>query len=256
MAGSLSIPNTFGAASGNVPASQLDTDFSTISTYVNAREVAIGLIAARPAFGTAGRYYLATDVNGGTLYVDSGTAWVQAASGVTSVGGTLAVSGGGTGQVTLVSGSYLKGNGTSPVTLQSTPLPIADISTGTPTGTKFLRDDGVLAVPSVSAFTPSFTSSELTVTASSVISAAHGLGAVPSLVMVTIRCKTADLGYAVNDEVTMGVYPGANSGALPFFNATTAGLTMANNISIVNKATFVDGTITNGSWRVVVRAWL
>lgn len=86
MSGSLAIPFTFGAASGNVPASRLDTDYATIASYVNAREVTVGLIGARPAFGTAGRYYLATDVGGGTLYVDTGTAWVQAGRSVTTSG--------------------------------------------------------------------------------------------------------------------------------------------------------------------------
>lgn len=88
MSGSLSIPFTFGSASGNVPASRLDTDYSTIATYVNAREVTVGLIGARPAAGTAGRWYLATDVSGGTLYVDTGTTWQQAGAAVTGTGST------------------------------------------------------------------------------------------------------------------------------------------------------------------------
>ena len=82
MSGSLAVPNTFQTQSGNVPASEIDDDFSTIETYVNAREVTVGLIGARPAAGTAGRWFLATDVNGGTLYADDGTSWNQAAAGV------------------------------------------------------------------------------------------------------------------------------------------------------------------------------
>lgn len=85
MPGTLSVPNTFASQSGNVPAAQLDTNYSTIATYVNAREVTVGTIGARPAFGTAGRWYLATDVNGGTLYVDTGSAWTQAAAGVSAI---------------------------------------------------------------------------------------------------------------------------------------------------------------------------
>lgn len=90
MSGSLSVPNTFGTASGNVPASQLDNNYSAIVTYVNAREVTIGLAAARPVAGVAGRYYLATDVGAGTLYVDSGIAWVQAGRSVTTSGRLVA----------------------------------------------------------------------------------------------------------------------------------------------------------------------
>ena len=36
-----------------------------------------GLLAARPAAGLSGRLYLATDVNSGTFYRDTGVAWVQ-----------------------------------------------------------------------------------------------------------------------------------------------------------------------------------
>ncbi len=46
-----------------------------------------GTNAARPAFGNAGRLYFSTDINGGTLYRDSGAAWVQVALGVTEVPG-------------------------------------------------------------------------------------------------------------------------------------------------------------------------
>lgn len=90
MSGTLSVPNSFGSASGNVPASQLDNNYGAIVVYINAREVTVGLVGVRPAFGVAGRYYLATDVSGGTLYVDTGTAWVQAGRSVTTSGRLVA----------------------------------------------------------------------------------------------------------------------------------------------------------------------
>lgn len=82
MAGSLTIPNTFTGQSGNVPASQLDANWSAIANYVNPREVTLGALGSRPAAGTAGRWYCATDTGGGTLYVDTGVGWTQVASGV------------------------------------------------------------------------------------------------------------------------------------------------------------------------------
>jgi len=82
--GSLSIPNTFATQSGNIPVSQLDTNLSTIASYINNREITIGLSGARPSAGTSGRYYLETDVGGGTFFVDTGTAWVQVSPGVTA----------------------------------------------------------------------------------------------------------------------------------------------------------------------------
>lgn len=81
--GTLNVPNTFATQTGNVPASELDDNNSTIETYVNNREVAVGTLATRPAAGTRGQWFLATDTQGGTLYADNGTAWVQAARGVT-----------------------------------------------------------------------------------------------------------------------------------------------------------------------------
>lgn len=91
MSGTLNVPNDFAALSGNVAASKIDADFSTVETYVNAREVTVGLVAARPVAGTAGRWYLATDVNGGTLYADNGTSWNQAGAGVNLASNTSVI---------------------------------------------------------------------------------------------------------------------------------------------------------------------
>lgn len=44
--------------------------------------IAAGTLGARPAAAVAGYLYLATDVNGGTLYRDTGAAWVQVSDGV------------------------------------------------------------------------------------------------------------------------------------------------------------------------------
>src|SRR5256885_5414609 len=83
--GTLVIPQTIAALSaGNQPASLLDQNWTAIQTYINNREVTIGLAAARPAAGTSGRYYFATDTAGGTLYVDTGSAWQQLAPSLTS----------------------------------------------------------------------------------------------------------------------------------------------------------------------------
>lgn len=41
------------------------------------------VIGLRPAAGNAGAVYFATDVNGGTLYIDNGVAWTTVARGLT-----------------------------------------------------------------------------------------------------------------------------------------------------------------------------
>jgi hypothetical protein len=78
------VPNTFATQSGNVPASQLDGNFTALLLGVN-NTFLVGTIAARPAPDGVGngRYYFATDASGGTLYRDNGASWVQVAGAVT-----------------------------------------------------------------------------------------------------------------------------------------------------------------------------
>lgn len=75
MAGTSSVPNVFAAQSGLVPASQLDANWNALTTYINAREVSSGTLAARPA-GVGGQWYYATTAS--TLYFHSGTggSWI------------------------------------------------------------------------------------------------------------------------------------------------------------------------------------
>lgn len=87
MAGSLTIPNTFATKTGNVAASLLDDNWDAVADYVNDREIVSGTLGGRPAAGIAGRFYFANNVNGGTLYFDTGSTWVQIAAPVQSTSG-------------------------------------------------------------------------------------------------------------------------------------------------------------------------
>src|SRR5919197_5869182 len=92
MPGSLAIPNTFATApGGTAPVAQLDTNLTTIRDYINNREGTSGTLANRPVAGTPGRWYVATDVAGGTLYFDTGAAWIQVGSGVQTVSNAYAI---------------------------------------------------------------------------------------------------------------------------------------------------------------------
>jgi hypothetical protein len=91
MSGSLTVPNLIGAQPGpTIQAALFDQNWAAQDAYINTREVTFGLLAARPAPGVAGRYYMATDQNGGTFYGDNGSAWVQLASAVVPPAGTVA----------------------------------------------------------------------------------------------------------------------------------------------------------------------
>jgi len=77
--GTLAIPNVFNPTVGDQPFANLDANFVAVQDYVNVRTPSTGLIANRPPPGNAGAIYLATDVALGTLYVDTGAAWLAVA---------------------------------------------------------------------------------------------------------------------------------------------------------------------------------
>ena len=111
------------------------------------------------------------------------------------------------------------------------------------------------------AYTPSFTSSEQTVTVPSALNVAHGLGSVPSLVRVVLRCKTIEGNYAVNDEImveaTLVETNSSGTGVQVAVDATNVTiLTGQTNIQIKDKVTPATSVaITPGNWRYIVRAW-
>jgi hypothetical protein len=80
--GSLTIPNTIFTQPNPVPTSLLDQNWQAIASYINGHEISFGALSARPVSGVSGRYYLATDQNGGTFYADNGTSWSQLAPAV------------------------------------------------------------------------------------------------------------------------------------------------------------------------------
>jgi len=88
--------------------------------------------------------------------------------------------------------------------------------------------------------------------ASSSTSIAHGLGAVPSAFFVVLRCKTAELGYSIGDEV-------ACMGDLDRFtvtaDATNVVITIGSAISLMRKDTFTSLTLTLANWKYVLRAY-
>jgi hypothetical protein len=99
-------------------------------------------------------------------------------------------------------------------------------------------------------FTASFESSEIAIPSSDgFVTATHGLGAVPKLYSVCLRCKTAEHGYAVGDEVNLGI---ANA----YRTSTDVSVRGNASVTLYNKTTGVYGsTITNSNWKLVFRAF-
>jgi hypothetical protein len=125
----------------------------------------------------------------------------------------------------------------------------------TPNQLKFTNDAGTDF-----GLSPSFISSEQTVTADTTLNVAHGLGAKPSSVVVTLICKTDDLGFvaSTNDEIfySCPTFGSADRGVTWFMDTTNVTLLQASSIPVINASATDSGNITVGNWRWIVRAWL
>lgn len=127
----------------------------------------------------------------------------------------------------------------------------------------YLRANGKALAETVPVIIAAYESAEQTLTLGTAASVAHGLGAVPEIARLALRCKTAELGYSVGDEVEYvgqmgdGTY-GASYGATVFANATNVGFVIGatGGPSILNKSTGVAGAITLANWKGVLRAWI
>ena len=106
-------------------------------------------------------------------------------------------------------------------------------------------------------FSNAFESAEQTVAGNTTLNIAHGLGAVPKIFQVVLRCKTAEMGFSVGDEVAYSYHYVAGVSVIE----TSADATniiinyTGSNTRVLNKTTQADSTITAGSWRFVARAW-
>ena len=102
--------------------------------------------------------------------------------------------------------------------------------------------------------TPTYTSSEIPYVAVAPLVVAHGLGRVPANYQVVLRCKTANNGYAVGDEIQVSGMVGGN---------TQSHVTSANSstISARFRSYYIQDTegaevlLDSSRWRVVFYAW-
>ena len=113
----------------------------------------------------------------------------------------------------------------------------------------------ITTAPSLPA--PDFTSSDQTVAFDTLLDVAHSLGAVPTLVMVFLKCTTANQNYSVGDEVIMASDMGASidRSVTIVMDATNVSIVQGVTIELIDKSTLNSTDITATSWRWVVRAW-
>lgn len=150
---------------------------------------------------------------------------------------------------------FWRGDGTwQDVTLRETggptTLTIAGIAAG-----QFLQRSGTTVVGAALPFTSEFISSDQTVTLSTKLTVAHGLGAKPKLVQVVLKNVTAELNYSVGDEASI-ITQTVNVGIRVISDATNVVIIQTANLEIADKNTpFTNSTITPVNWKWVVRAW-
>lgn len=147
-------------------------------------------------------------------------------------------------------------------------LPIANIATGTPSGAKFVRDDGTLQVPpgvQTSPFTLSYTSTAQTISIAGQLVLAHSMATVPALVQSRLVCTSAEGGYSVNDIVMIDSMIGAatntatNNGTSVVIDATNITIRYGSDGTgpyvLINKTTGASFIITPAKWQLIVKAW-
>jgi hypothetical protein len=134
--------------------------------------------------------------------------------------------------------------------------------TGTANQIVVADGDGVSGNPTISIAV--FTSSAQTITSAGALTLAHGLSAAPTLLQYTLICQTAEGGYSINDVVHISapsqqISASTTRGASIVVDATNIYVRYCDStdvFEVVRKDTGVSFRLTNGNWRMVIKAWV
>lgn len=120
---------------------------------------------------------------------------------------------------------------------------------------RYLRGDGTFG----GVFTRSFTSAQQAITAGGLISVAHGLSDVPSLVQLSLVCQSSDSGYSAGDVVIINVagdYTDASKSIGTYVTSTNVNCRIGSGgLGVANKGTGSIAILSLTDWRLVIRAW-
>lgn len=125
-------------------------------------------------------------------------------------------------------------------------------------------NDITIAGAAGGAITAAFTSANLAISAGGVLTVAHGLSGIPTLIQGRLKNTTVGvvLGYDPGDEViiALGAFENGNSLGIAVVPDLTNlnikyGIT-AGVFNVINKSTGGSATITVGDWALILKAWL
>ncbi|WP_295532885.1 hypothetical protein [uncultured Thioclava sp.] len=212
--------------------------------------------ATAPTNTFAGMKWRDTSISPSVLKIrnDANTAWVEALSalGASTAGKTLLTAADKAAQRTaleLKAGAQKDLSG-DPDFTGVAPNDLADRET-------------IAAAIAASSSTP-FESAEYSITAAGALTIAHGLGVQPTLYLPYLKCKTADNGYSVGDELlinpSLNVAGAYDSGVALVPDATNIDVRFGANgnvLQIIHKTSGGRAPIASGTtaWKFFVRAW-
>ena len=161
------------------------------------------------------------------------------------------------GALTLTDGANLNLPGGANITTAADDFAFVYAETTTLFKVLYFKADGTAVVVGSGLPTPDFTSAEQTVALDTLLDVAHSLGAVPTLWQIVMRCKTANLNYAVGDEVVPHLYHDGNTDANVVFSVDATNMTVVSGgiMTLLDQSSKNAANITVGSWKWVMRAW-
>jgi hypothetical protein len=231
---------------------------------VNTGETGYELAAKLPDFTASkqGAIVIQNAADDGFSFLTSqGTAGQPVLSGGADADptiGTLGIPGGGTGNTTAAAAfSALKQAATTSATGVIEIATDAEFQTGTAT------DRAVTPANILNSlgFAEYVDSGEYTITASSTITFAHGLGREPKDVKVIAICKTAEYGWSISDKIFVN-YASANGSAIRgvgiSFDSTNVKADISNSAPLIqynNATTWALADLTNANWKLILRVW-